>query len=127
MKRFGAILFLLLYLYAGTESKQLIKVLFLVDHYTEHKATTKNISFFEFLYMHYAGDDHNNNDNDRDMQLPFKSFDNSAFLSSVDLPPCTGNPHFRVDMITELYSSDPVNAALPSSLPDSIWQPPKSC
>ncbi|MCC8407944.1 hypothetical protein LJ707_03320 [Mucilaginibacter sp. UR6-1] len=58
-----------------TELHQLFKLPILFEHFAEHKQRDKSVSLMEFLSMHYWGDDLNDNDNDRDMQLPFKKLD----------------------------------------------------
>lgn len=55
---------------------QLLKLPVLCQHYNEHKETNKNLDVLDFLAMHYLGDDLNDNDHDKDMQLPFKGMDN---------------------------------------------------
>ena len=52
---------------------QLLKLPVLCQHYNEHKETNKNLDVLDFLAMHYLGDDLNDNDHDKDMQLPFKN------------------------------------------------------
>ena len=68
------ILFLLI-VADNTALDQLLKLPVLFQHYVEHKQRDSKVSLIAFLSMHYWGDDLNDNDNDRDMQLPFKKFD----------------------------------------------------
>ncbi|MBE9583579.1 hypothetical protein IM792_03885 [Mucilaginibacter sp. JRF] len=58
-----------------TELHQLFKLPILFEHFAEHKQRDESVSLMDFLSMHYWGDDLNDNDNDRDMQLPFKKMD----------------------------------------------------
>ncbi len=55
--------------------EQLFKVPVLVEHYMEHQDRNAGISFTDFLAMHYWGNDMNDNDEERDKQLPFKNVD----------------------------------------------------
>ena len=73
-------IYILLVLLAAdtTELHQLFKRPVLFQHYAEHKQLDDSVSFTEFLSMHYWGNDLNDNDNDRDMQLPFKKLDAHA-------------------------------------------------
>ena len=73
MTRFIAILFLSLQLLTNTELCQLVKLPVLFEHYREHEALNKGISFFSFLNMHYFNSDPRDADYARDMQLPFKT------------------------------------------------------
>lgn len=51
---------------------ELFKLPQLLSHFTEHKAADQSISIFDFVSMHYWGNDLNDSDQDKDMQLPFK-------------------------------------------------------
>ncbi|WP_428229453.1 hypothetical protein [Flavobacterium sp.] len=50
----------------------------LLEHYKEHQQR-QAVSFIDFLEMHYWGEDQNDNDTDRDMQLPFKHISSASF------------------------------------------------
>lgn len=52
--------------------QQFYKLPVLFQHFKEHKERNK-VSFIDFLAMHYWGEDLNDDDADRDMQLPFKN------------------------------------------------------
>ncbi|WP_431241875.1 hypothetical protein ACQ9BO_18145 [Flavobacterium sp. P21] len=56
---------------------QLSKVPVLVQHYMEHqeRANGRGLAFADFIAMHYLGQDINDNDDERDMRLPFKKVD----------------------------------------------------
>ncbi|WP_290967230.1 hypothetical protein [Flavobacterium sp.] len=47
----------------------------LVQHYMEHQQRSNGLAFTDFIAMHYLGQDINDNDDERDMQLPFKKVD----------------------------------------------------
>jgi hypothetical protein len=55
--------------------QEFLKIPVLVAHYFEHQQRGPSITFIEYLSMHYGGKDINDNDQDRDMQLPFKKVD----------------------------------------------------
>jgi hypothetical protein len=59
----------------NTELHQLFKLPILFQHFAEHKQLNSQVGVIDFLSMHYWGDDRNNNDDERDMQLPFKKLD----------------------------------------------------
>ena len=72
-----AALFLLsIYLFSAIQLYELLKINVLVAHYYETKQHEPEITFLDFLVMHYVTDDGNSKDNDRDCQLPFKSNSN---------------------------------------------------
>ncbi|WP_242009218.1 hypothetical protein [Robertkochia solimangrovi] len=47
----------------------------LIEHFIEHQQRDTAITFYNYLEWHYWGNDLNDNDQDRDMQLPFKKID----------------------------------------------------
>lgn len=71
---------------------ELFKVPQFLTHFTEHHAQDNSIGIGEFIWMHYLGHDLNDNDQDKDMQLPFKkidahfSFQIASFPSSKFIP-----------------------------------------
>lgn len=58
-------------------------------HYMEHRERDNRIEMLEFLSMHYWGQDINDSDQDRDMQLPFKNVDQNAVSQVVLMPQYT--------------------------------------
>ena len=52
----------------------------------EHRERDSSIEMLKFLSMHYWGQDIDDNDQDRDMQLPFKNVDQNAATQVVLLP-----------------------------------------
>ena len=52
---------------------QLCKIPTLLQHFQEHQQRNHHLAFIDFLAMHYWGDDLNDDDDDRDRQLPFKN------------------------------------------------------
>jgi hypothetical protein len=73
MRKKSALFFLFIYLFSTTEAHQLLKLPIVFQHYAEHQLEDKNISFIEFLDIHYMHGSPSDADYDRDMQLPFKS------------------------------------------------------
>ena len=61
----------------------IFKIPVLVAHYFEHQQRGPEITVMEFLSMHYWGQDIDDNDQDRDMQLPFKKFDLSQSVTTL--------------------------------------------
>ncbi len=66
-------LLLLLFLLHNTAFNQLLKLPTLVAHFQEHQQRNEGIGIAEFLCMHYCGPDINDDDDDRDRQLPYKN------------------------------------------------------
>jgi hypothetical protein len=65
-----------------------MKVPSLIRHFIEHKALNNNIDFIDYMSMHYGGQDIDDNDDEKDMQLPFKKVENThanfLFLSGSE-------------------------------------------
>jgi hypothetical protein len=83
MLRFTAIGLFLLYLVSFTEFREVFRLPLLVEHYGEHKDQVTEMSFMEFLVMHYESDVAHD---DRDNSLPFKDCSHSFIGQVVILP-----------------------------------------
>ena len=123
MKRILSIALISFYIISFTEVHQLIRLPLLVVHFIEHKALSRDITFFEFLELHYSTETAHD---DRDMQLPFKDCSHCVASQTVVLPV------FNIDLKQEVVSYTPsVHTAfykkfIPSSHLAEIWQPPKA-
>lgn len=125
MRQTLSILFLLLYITAYTEVHQLLKLPVLFTHFTEHKGSEANLTFLDFVSMHYFTDTVDG-DYARDQQLPFKGND------------CLNNPA-PIAMLPYLFSNNlTISFRLLSTktlfevsqrttdFHISVWQPPKA-
>ncbi|WP_316832663.1 hypothetical protein [Pedobacter aquatilis] len=65
----------------NTSVREVIKAPQLVLHYIQHYQLNSEISFIDFLDMHYFGQDLNDNDDEEDMKLPFKKIDGHHIIS----------------------------------------------
>ena len=80
---------------------ELFKLPELLSHFSEHQARNKSISLFDFISMHYMGNDLDDNDQDRDMQLPFKKIDGHFSFQFASFP----NPGFFREKRFEVIDS----------------------
>lgn len=101
-----------------------MKLPVLVGHFMEHHQLDHNVGFVDFLAMHYWGTDLNDDDNDRDMQLPFKNvslhFSDSAvphFKSAL-----AQHPTFSNLVIQHVFDNDD----LPQPALGSLFRPPRA-
>ena len=127
LKRFLAISFLAVYLLSATELSQLLKMPALISHFEEHKALNSSLSLADFLCMHYTGHDLNDNDDDRDRQLPFKSHDNSLAIDLQTVPQHPQSFTFSTLPAVTNTATDYMRLDLQSSYLSGIWQPPRAC
>ena len=83
MSRLLAISFLVLYINSNTEFHEMLRLPILLEHYSEHKQKVSDISFWDFLVMHYKSDvSHDADDN----QLPFKDPAHSFTAPTLAIP-----------------------------------------
>lgn len=83
MKRFLAISLLVLYINSNTEMHEVFRLPVLVEHFTEHKQLVGDISFWDFLVMHYNTNvSHDADDN----KLPFKDPAHSFTAPTLAIP-----------------------------------------
>lgn len=127
MKKSVSIIFLLIYLFSATELSQLVKLPTLVEHFTEHKQQNENMSFWDFLCIHYAGKFSKDNDYEKDMKLPFKSHDSSQTFIFVSNPPVTPFIHLISSNFKEKTFCHYDEQFLITPYLSCIWQPPKNC
>jgi len=105
---------------------QLLKAPVLFEHFKEHQRLDASISFMDFLIHHYSFEKHTDNDESRDMQLPFKSL--THHMAGFDFH--TAIKPFHLPKASELCSksSFPVDYALriPKPFQQSQFKPPRS-
>lgn len=127
LKKLTAISFLLIFLFANTEIRQLLKLPVLIHHYLEHHDDDGGVSFADFLHKHYNEENSHPSTNNEHEKLPFKSHDlgftqtTLVFQSPVGFELQTDKPASTKEKISysEVFYS--------SSILSRIWQPPKSC
>jgi hypothetical protein len=128
LKKFTAILLLTAYLFSTTELHQLLKLPVVFEHFAEHQKKNKNISFLQFLDMHYMHGSPKDKDYTEDMKLPFKTADNCvSTVSPVVIPRLVHVFESHVVHIPENKIPVPQDELIPSSYLSRVWQPPKSC
>ncbi|MGB3130807.1 MAG: hypothetical protein WBB26_03940 [Saprospiraceae bacterium] len=128
MKKGFAIFFLVLYVVSTTQVIEILKLPMLLSHFQDHRIQDKEISFLDFLEMHYLNGNPIDEDYAQDMKLPFKSTGESTINFISFYTPCTYFEPFDVAPIKEgtqkFFDHHNMNA---SSFLSSIWQPPKAC
>lgn len=123
MAKFCAYLFLFVLVIHTSPLSQLLKLPVLFTHFADHKHRNHNISFTEFLSMHYWGKDINDNDTQEDNKLPFKKANCisciSLFMPVKKMPAVVPVMWFRINYVV------PDDPALPNAFHCSLFRPPK--
>lgn len=113
------------YLFATTGFNQLLKLSLLLGHYLEHQCNAKEITIYQFVYIHDSHGDVRDADNAKDMKLSFKTHENCTnFINTlvsqsfllVGHPLCSAAKkvkHLFIDEILTFFFQS------------SIWQPPQ--
>jgi hypothetical protein len=128
LKRLISISFVILFLCSNTEMGQLLKLPNLLHHFLEHQKehdADHNISFAEFIKIHYNDDQHHQGKDDQNHQnLPFKAITHNGNIAiafqSVDI--------FSFCKSTTIFASSPVAFSeqfYTSTVFACIWLPPK--
>jgi hypothetical protein len=110
-----------LYLIASTEFHQVLKLPLLVQHYTEHHDQVQDMTFWEFLVMHYETDVPHD---DQDMSLPFKDCHHPLTAQSIAMPV----QKISLAALTPVQTDRlPIfdHSGFHSSYLEEIFQPPK--
>jgi hypothetical protein len=108
-----------------TELHQILKAPLLVEHFYEHN-DKKELSVLTFLEMHYLNGNVEDADYEKDMKLPFKSFQDNHPNVVLNLPENTSFFNFIVYSVSEPKPFCFENQVNTSSFLTSIWQPPKT-
>lgn len=121
MKRIVAIGLLFIHLGVYTEMHELMSIPLLIEHYFEHREKVPEMTFAQFLVMHYKTDVPHDA---TDMKLPFK--DHSTVTA-----PTFAAPEQKVTLVVErpadvVEFSSAYFSFVPSSGLDEIFQPPKA-
>jgi hypothetical protein len=129
MKKNIALFFLFAYLFSTTHTIEFLKIPILLSHYKEHKGENKNLSFFDFLVIHYGNGFPKDADFDKDMKLPFKSIPSSntfsvAFFATSDFF-CKEKQQDYFKFNKNLFFEYRFNYSC--LFLNTIWQPPRNC
>ncbi len=122
MKKTTVILLLCTHLFATTELSQLFKIPELIAHYIEHREENSNLTFLDFLSLHYGKHGETQHQN-----LPFK-IPNICATSAVYYfqSPIQFSFNYQVFPI----KNPPINAYhnlfYSSYFLNTIWQPPRA-
>jgi hypothetical protein len=128
LKRVSGIFLIVLHLNTSTEIAQVLRLPLLIEHFTAHRATDRQLTFFGYLREHYFTDTRNDPDYAADMQLPFKS--SQAPITSfhlMTLPAAVMSDCYELRTSEPLIQHTPVyNTWIPRKHCSLIFQPPRA-
>jgi hypothetical protein len=113
--------------FSATELNQFFKLPILFEHFSEHKTENKNITFLQFLKIHYQGNHAPDSDDLKDKRLPFKSHGNSFSTQIFAVLPAFSEIEIPVFSDNNKSVALQKNQFIPTLQLESIWQPPKYC
>ncbi|MBK8089568.1 MAG: hypothetical protein IPK31_17490 [Chitinophagaceae bacterium] len=87
MRKLITISFLAIYLLGNTEVGQLVNLPKLIAHYQQHQQINSDVSFIDFVDMHYFGDDGITSDDNQDNELPFRQLHKPFSAIAYIVPP----------------------------------------
>lgn len=123
MKNLICIISSVIFLSSSTELHELFRLPLLLEHYSQHCSESHHLSFIDFLKIHYSANHPNDQDDDEDNQLPFKSTENLVHIDTG--VPFSGEAEEKqnfpsVKKFIILFAEDvPVNRS------SSIFRPPR--
>lgn len=125
MKKYITILFLAAYLSSSTQLIEVLKLPLLIEHYFEHKAENQNITFIQFIKLHYSENQHYEQHH-KEKQLPFKAISQANFNAIA-----IHKTNF-IETVSSNRISNPIlkhtvhySSKYISYYKATIWQPPR--
>lgn len=117
---------LLIILIGATPLKEFYKIPFLFSHYFEHKDENESINLKAFFRLHYATGIPLDEDCEKDMQLPFKTYDFSQTITVFVFQKIQNIIHYYSQKVMfNVKNNFYVISKLSSKYQVNFWQPPK--
>lgn len=97
----------------------------LIEHYKEHASKSPDVSFIDFLNLHYGSEAerHDKEEHQEHTSLPFKNPD-CTYTHTLTVVPQFNAPEIAQVVSVVTYSNF-YQSAFSSEFSQSIWQPPK--
>jgi hypothetical protein len=115
---------IVVHLLSHTEAGQVFKLPTLFTHFFQHHRQNPEINFFDFIAMHYGGDDGTHADDDMDNGLPCHNLHNNT-LSIVYSSFENEIPSFAIDINNATEYGSCVLTGNPAKHVLIILQPPR--
>ncbi len=128
LKKNSALLFLTIYLFSATTTRELLKLPYEVDHYYQHNTQNKQIGIISFQNLLYNKGAASHVSRKDDNRLPFKSTHINTGGSFISLtPPLFIEISHKPDNQKNRGFQIPTHLHFFSRLQAAIWQPPRNC
>lgn len=126
MAKYITILFLSVYLFTIVQVGELLKIPNMIEHYNDHQEHKPKIGFWEFVCIHYAHGEVNDEDFSKDMKLPFKSHGDNCQCNIVFYP-ATHSYTLATAIFPSTYKPENFNYtfSVSSHCRTAVWQPPQ--
>jgi hypothetical protein len=124
MLKVFSIALIVIHLFANTEIVQILKFPQLISHYFQHSRIDPSLNFFEFLTMHYGGDDGTHADDSEDMKLPYHNTNLNSFSFFAIVKPFFVSEDFKQK--EKAVFVDYISSYIPSGYVLMILQPPRA-
>jgi hypothetical protein len=124
MRKNLAILLISVHLVGNTEVGQLFKFPQLVNHFFQHHQLDPGLGFFDFITMHYAGDDGTTADDDIDSKLPCHNVNHNT-TTVVYSPMVKELPSAEFPFLQTKEFNDDLHSRISSKYAPLILQPPR--
>ena len=119
-----AIFLVSIYLMSSTSLVELIKIPELMEHYSNHRSESNDISFLDFMHQHYS-DEHTSDDaGHKHCGLPFKTHEQGSVFYQFTF---INEFEILLNSFCEAQNvhMNPSDSILLSNYLSSIWQPPQ--
>lgn len=126
MRRVTLLFIMFAYFSSVTEVHELFKVSNLIAHYLQHRESDHNLSFSDFLFLHYDEHSEHADSSEHNDDLPFKSHHVPIAWFNFVAPIFTAS--VKQEVILFYLASKPVayyRCITATDRESSIWQPPK--
>lgn len=126
-RKFTLLFIVVSYLSSVTEAHELFKAANLFAHFMQHLEEDSELSFTDFLAMHYGDSSSHASSAEHGNQLPFKSHHNSVplihFMAVIPVSVGVAIWSWSIEAGRPVSFYRPMAASSPAI---TIWQPPKS-
>lgn len=119
---------LLIYLLSSGITHEFLKIPELAEHFAQHKEKKNNTSILDFLYKHYCVAHDNDNDDQKDAELPFSCVHINDFNPTFSIKPTLFADLIIIpELIAEQKFLEIKSNSIPYTFLEEIWQPPRIC